>query len=63
MWYCLFLTILQNEIQDVFLSFELNTFGSEKLRKRDKSEEIVTMTILSVAYKPLNNFFKNYCVA
>ena len=31
MWYCFcFFTILQNEIQDVFVGFELSTLGSER---------------------------------
>ena len=29
MRYCLFLTILQNDLQDFFLRFELSTLGSE----------------------------------
>ena len=32
MWCCLFLTILQNEIQDFFLNFELSTLGSERVK-------------------------------
>ena len=31
MWCCLFLTILQNEIQDFVPSFELSTLGSERV--------------------------------
>ena len=31
-WYCLFLTILQNEIQDFSFSFELSTLGSERVQ-------------------------------
>ena len=30
---CLFLTNLQNEIQDIFLSFELSTLGSERVNR------------------------------
>ena len=31
MWCCLFLTILQNEIQDFSLGFEFSTIGSERV--------------------------------
>ena len=31
-WYCLFLTILQNGIQDFFVSFELCALGSERVK-------------------------------
>ena len=31
-WYCLFLTILQNEIHDFSLSFELSTLVCEKVK-------------------------------
>ena len=36
MWCCLFLTILQNEIQDfpLQISFELSTLGSERVKRR-----------------------------
>ena len=33
------MTILQNEIQDLFLSFELSTLGSERVKGRIKQEE------------------------
>ena len=37
MWCCLCLTILQNETQDFFLSFELSTLGSERVNTKAKT--------------------------
>ena len=41
---CLFLTILQNEIQDFVLNFELSTLGSERVKRYD--DHPVTFIIL-----------------
>ena len=38
-WCCLFLTILQNEIHDFLLSFELSTLGSERVNRNLSSDE------------------------
>ena len=46
MWYCLFLTILQNEIQDFFISFELSTLGSERVNAAYHSVVTYNVTIL-----------------
>ena len=45
MWYCLFLTIFQNKIQAFPFSFELNTFGSERVNISFIIQDVTNSTI------------------
>ena len=45
-WCCLLLTILQNQIQDFFLSFELSTLGSKRVKATEPEAHLSFLELM-----------------